>query len=248
MPRGDLEGLVDVVDGEGDAVHADLVGSGGLGLDRVGVDVLEELEATVAVRRLQHRDLGVVAVEADGGVGPLATDRVAADDRQPEVGEEGDRRFEVADGDADVLELDGHVSHATEPVRGRIREQKWVHRRFGTVRAQLGSSAERPVRGFSNGLRLRTLVMPEDEARIRGPRNEGFTPGDGQPGWRAPRPRLTAGARWEAAPASGSRDREMWRAARRPRQALGAAQRRACLRRRSQWGVTGRSAWRLQML
>ena len=38
---------------------------GGLGLDRVGVDVLEELEATTAVRSLEHGDLGVVAVEAD---------------------------------------------------------------------------------------------------------------------------------------------------------------------------------------
>jgi DNA invertase Pin-like site-specific DNA recombinase len=49
VPRGDLEGLVDVVDREGDAVHADLVRPRGLRLDRVGVDVLEELEATVAL-------------------------------------------------------------------------------------------------------------------------------------------------------------------------------------------------------
>src|SRR3546814_9483755 len=62
LPRGDLEGLVDVVDGEGDAVHADLVGPGGLGLDRVGVDVLEELEATVAIWRLEHGDVGVVEI------------------------------------------------------------------------------------------------------------------------------------------------------------------------------------------
>ena len=38
-----------------------------LRLDRVGVDVLEELEATVAVWRLEHGDVGVVAVEVDGG-------------------------------------------------------------------------------------------------------------------------------------------------------------------------------------
>jgi len=65
VPRGDLEGLVDVVDREGHGVHADLVGPGGLGLDRVGVDGLEELEASVAVRCLQHGDVGVVAVEAE---------------------------------------------------------------------------------------------------------------------------------------------------------------------------------------
>jgi hypothetical protein len=51
----------------------------------------------------------VVAVEADGGVGPLAADRVAAQEGEAEVGEEGDRRIEVADCDADVLELDGHA-------------------------------------------------------------------------------------------------------------------------------------------
>ena len=117
VPRGDLEGLVDVVDREGHAVHADLVGPGGLRLDRVGMDVLEELEATVAVWRLEHGDVGVVAVEADGGVGPLSTDRVTAEDGEAEVGEEGDRRFEVADGDPDVLEFDGHASHAIESAR-----------------------------------------------------------------------------------------------------------------------------------
>src|SRR3954466_6692405 len=117
VPRGDLESLVDVVDRESHAVHTDLVRPGGLRLDRVGVDVLEELEATVAVWRLKHRDLGVVAVEADGGVGPLSIDRGTAENGQPEISEEGDRRFEVADGDADVLELDGHALHATESGR-----------------------------------------------------------------------------------------------------------------------------------
>ena len=87
------------------------------------MDVLEELEAAVAVWRLEHGDLGVVAVEADGGVGPLSTDSVTAEDGQTEVGEEGDRRFEVADGDADVLEFDGHALHATESAR--LAAQFW---------------------------------------------------------------------------------------------------------------------------
>src|ERR1700761_8108788 len=43
MPRGYLKGLVDVVDREGNALHANLVGTSGLRLDRFGVDVLEEL-------------------------------------------------------------------------------------------------------------------------------------------------------------------------------------------------------------
>jgi hypothetical protein len=50
----------------------------------------------------------VVAIKADGSVGPLAADRVTADDRETKVGEKRDRRFEVANGDADVLEFDGH--------------------------------------------------------------------------------------------------------------------------------------------
>jgi hypothetical protein len=58
-------------------MHADLVRPGGLRLDRVAVDVLEELEATVAVWRLEHREVGVVAVKADGGVvhSPLTVSR-----------------------------------------------------------------------------------------------------------------------------------------------------------------------------
>jgi hypothetical protein len=39
---------------------------------------------------------------------------VTAEDGETEVGEEDDRLFEVADGDADVLEFDGHAPHVTE--------------------------------------------------------------------------------------------------------------------------------------
>src|SRR3978361_112668 len=84
------------------------------------MDVLEELKATITIWRLEHRNVGVVAIKADGSVGPPATDRVAADDRETEVGEKGERRREVADGDADVLEFDGHASHATEHLRPAI--------------------------------------------------------------------------------------------------------------------------------
>src|SRR6478736_271893 len=117
VPRRDRQGVGDVVDRAGDAGHADLVGTSGLRLDRVGVDVLEELEAAVTVGRLEHRDLGVVAVEADGRVGPLTADRVTTDDRETEVREESDRCVEVADSDSDVLELDGHAIDASQ--RGR---------------------------------------------------------------------------------------------------------------------------------
>jgi hypothetical protein len=98
-------------------VHANLVGTSGFRLDRFGVDVLEELEATVTVWCLEHRNVRVVAIKADGSVGPFATDRVTADERETEVGEKGDGCFEVANGDADVLKFDGHPLHANEAGR-----------------------------------------------------------------------------------------------------------------------------------
>jgi len=105
-----------VARGEGSGVGAPpLVRSGGFGLDGVGMDVLEELEATVAVGRLEHGDVRVVAVQADCRVGPLPTDRVTTEEGEPQVGEERDRRIQVVHGDTDVLELDGHVVQATQP-------------------------------------------------------------------------------------------------------------------------------------
>jgi hypothetical protein len=78
------------------------------------MDVLEQLKATIAIWRLEHGDVGVVTIKAHSNVGPLATHRVTAQDAQTEVGEEGDRRFKVAHGDANVLESDGHALHAID--------------------------------------------------------------------------------------------------------------------------------------
>jgi hypothetical protein len=83
-------------------------------------------------------DVGVVAVEADGGVGPLSMDRVTAEDGQPEVGKEGDRLFEVADGDADVLEFDRHERHATEP--GRFVQVRELDGRVGRAPVRDGAA------------------------------------------------------------------------------------------------------------
>jgi hypothetical protein len=71
------------------------------------VEVFEEFKARVAVRRLKHGDIGVIAIETDGGIGPFSANGVAAEECQSEVGEEGDRRFEISYGDTDVLELIG---------------------------------------------------------------------------------------------------------------------------------------------
>ena len=45
----------------------------------------------------------------------------AADDLEAEVGEEGDGRVDVADGDADVLESDRHALHASPAAPSRPR-------------------------------------------------------------------------------------------------------------------------------
>src|SRR5690606_14645479 len=49
--------------------------------------------------------------------GPLTADRVTAQDGQPQVGEEGDRRLEGSDRDPDVLQRDGHAVQGSEPRR-----------------------------------------------------------------------------------------------------------------------------------
>lgn len=82
-----LESLLDAVDREGNPMHSNLVGHRGLRLHRRWVDVLEELETTVPVWRPEHRNVGVIAIKADGSVGPFTTDRVTPDDRETEVGE-----------------------------------------------------------------------------------------------------------------------------------------------------------------
>ena len=71
--------------------------------------VLEQLQGALPVRRGQHGDPGVVAVQAHGRLRPLPADLVAALDRQAEVGEERDGGLEVLDRDPDVLESDAHA-------------------------------------------------------------------------------------------------------------------------------------------
>src|SRR3954467_149278 len=147
----DLEGLVEIVYRECDAVHPYLVGTGRVRLDRVGMDVLEKLQASFAIRRLEHCDLGVIPVQPDGGVGPLSTDRVPAENAQPEIREEGDRLFDVANGDADVLELDGHGFYSRDSCRWWCRPSSSATIAPGTVRgSELVSEQSGPSRLLSN--------------------------------------------------------------------------------------------------
>ena len=64
-------------------MHADVVGAGGVRLDRFRVDVFEELKLAMTVRGLEDGDVGMVSIKPDGGVGPFAADRVTADDGSP---------------------------------------------------------------------------------------------------------------------------------------------------------------------
>ncbi|GAA4284168.1 hypothetical protein GCM10022261_16990 [Brevibacterium daeguense] len=63
----------------------------------------------------------MVAIEADGRVGPLAADRVTTQNRETEIGEEGDRGLQVAHGDSDILKLD---SHGLRLASTRCRQQE----------------------------------------------------------------------------------------------------------------------------
>ncbi|GAB3599150.1 hypothetical protein GCM10027408_18540 [Microbacterium tumbae] len=72
------------------------------------MDVLEEFEAPLPAGSLEQGDPRVIAVEADGRRRPFAAHLVPADDRETEIGEEGDGGLDVLDRDADVLERDRH--------------------------------------------------------------------------------------------------------------------------------------------
>lgn len=116
---------IQIIDRERNPVHSNFVGAGRWCFDCFGVEVLEELQPAVPVRGLQHRNVDVVPVQADGGVSPLAADRVPAKNRESEVGEEGNRCFEVADCDPYVLESNGHGRYGSEgTLSGRIVAMK----------------------------------------------------------------------------------------------------------------------------
>ena len=70
------DGVVDVIDGEHDAMQAQRVGRRvlRLGAGRGGGVVLGQLQLAVAVRGPHHRDLAPDAVEPDGAVRPRALD------------------------------------------------------------------------------------------------------------------------------------------------------------------------------
>jgi hypothetical protein len=77
---------------------------------------LVQLESSVAVRSLQHRNLRPDALEPHDAVHPAALDGPLALELESELGEELSRGREVVNHDADVLHpLDRQVLDGTEP-------------------------------------------------------------------------------------------------------------------------------------
>src|SRR5919198_3585447 len=75
---------------------------------------LRQLEPSVAIRALQHRDLRADALETHHAVHPTALDRSLALQLESELDEERGRGGEVVDHDADVIHaLDRHAHDAT---------------------------------------------------------------------------------------------------------------------------------------
>src|ERR687891_229095 len=83
---------------------------------------LDQLESSLAVRSLHHRNVIPDAFEPDDAVYPPAFDGHRALQLESELGEELGRRREVVDDDADVLHpLDGHGLDGTSAEwRGRL--------------------------------------------------------------------------------------------------------------------------------
>jgi hypothetical protein len=116
------DGVVDVVDGEHDAMQAQRVGRRVLrvGDDRRGGVVLGQLQPAVAVRGPHHRDVAPDAVEPDGAVRPEAFDLRLAFQLHAELGEKRDGSIQVVDDDADVVHpLNGHVREPSDSRRLR---------------------------------------------------------------------------------------------------------------------------------
>src|SRR6266568_9648198 len=71
---------------------------------------LHQLEPSVAVQGLQHRDVHADALESHDAVHPITVDRPLAEQLESELDEERRRGREVVDHDAHVLHaLDGHA-------------------------------------------------------------------------------------------------------------------------------------------
>ena len=80
----------------------------------------DQLESSVAVRSLHHRNVRPYALEPHDAVHPATFDRPLALQHESELDEELSRGREVVNHDADVLHpLDSHVFDGKEPDSGR---------------------------------------------------------------------------------------------------------------------------------
>lgn len=114
------KGVLDVVDGEHDAVCAQNVVRpvARSGADRRGAAVLRQLEPAVTVRGPEHGDVTADAVESGALVGDEALDLRPAFQLHPEFHEERDSGIHALDDDADVVHpLNRHARFSLFRVR-----------------------------------------------------------------------------------------------------------------------------------
>ena len=76
--------------------------------DHLRGQVARQFESAVAVRRPHHGDLHALVAQAGHPSRPFAFDRAPAFELEAELTEELDRRGEVLDDDAHVVDPDGH--------------------------------------------------------------------------------------------------------------------------------------------
>jgi hypothetical protein len=108
VPRGDLEGLVDVVDRKATRCMP-------ISLGRVGsVSIASGWMYSKSPMRPLPSGVSSMAAWLPSRPTAVSVHSPPAENGQSQVGKEDDRCFEIADGDVDVLEFDGHALHAIE--------------------------------------------------------------------------------------------------------------------------------------
>lgn len=104
----DLEGRINILNGKGHSVHTNRIRRKRFYLDCLWLEVLKKLDLALTSGRLEHGDLGTIAVEANGRLRPITLDGVAPNDVKPEIGKECDCGFDVTHRYADINECDLH--------------------------------------------------------------------------------------------------------------------------------------------
>ena len=121
--------VVDIVDGEHDAMQTERVGRRVLRLrgGRGRRVVLGQLQLAVAVGDPHHRDLASKAVESDRAIGPTAFDRLPTLLLHTELGEERDCSIEIVENNTNIVHpLDRYILEYTSSDILEDESAKWT--------------------------------------------------------------------------------------------------------------------------